>query len=90
MALGKIGAREKVLLLPPDITRLMSKAGELASVKRLLTVSVHLPAHSASINRDLLPSSNMWKTNRGAPLRARAGPASQGRWCTGQRRHDSR
>ena len=26
----KIGAREKVLLLPPDITRLMSKAGELA------------------------------------------------------------
>ena len=30
VALGKIGAREKVLLLPPDITRLMSKAGELA------------------------------------------------------------
>ena len=29
-ALDKIGAREKVLLLPPDITRLMSKAGELA------------------------------------------------------------
>ena len=30
VALDKIGAREKVLLLPPDITRLMSKAGELA------------------------------------------------------------
>ena len=31
----KIGARERVLLLPPDITRLMSKAGELAAYEAL-------------------------------------------------------
>ena len=41
-ALDKIGAREKVLLLPPDITRLMSKAGELAAYEALtLKRSVH-------------------------------------------------
>ena len=34
-ALDKIGARERVLLLPPDITRLMSKAGELAAYEAL-------------------------------------------------------
>ena len=41
-ALDKIGARERVLLLPPDITRLMSKAGELAACEALtLKRNVH-------------------------------------------------
>ena len=41
-ALDKIGARERVLLLPPDITRLMSKAGELAAYEALtLKWNVH-------------------------------------------------
>jgi hypothetical protein len=58
-ALAKLGARRRVLLLPPDITRRMSKAGELACaahahygdaiVDVMPTLGTHTPMSVAQI-----------------------------------------
>jgi nickel-dependent lactate racemase len=60
-ALEKLGPRHRVLLLPPDITRLMSKAGELACAAYeyygeavadvMPTLGTHTPMSASEVRR---------------------------------------